>query len=82
MQDRQAGLAIGRQEHQDQGPFFPDSRKTNRISMYNQTGGLFSGCGICVGYIPHPAIVSIRDNQNCIRGLLYSYSTMITGGSS
>ena len=34
---------------------------------------------ILLRWTPHPAIVVIRDNQDYIRVLLYSYYTTITG---
>ena len=35
---------------------------------------------ICIlGGPPHPVIVTIMDNMDCIRVLLYSYYTTITG---
>ena len=30
-------------------------------------------------WTPHPVIVTIRDHKGCIRALLYSYFTTITG---
>ena len=39
----------------------------------------FEFLGSTLGGPPHPVIVTIRDNKDCIRVLLYSYYTTITG---
>ena len=36
---------------------------------------------MCVGYVdPHPAIVTIRNNKDYARVLLYSYLPLLQGG--
>ena len=35
--------------------------------------------GASFKWTPHPVIVTRRDNRDCIRVLLYSYYTTITG---
>ena len=37
------------------------------------------GLGLSLRWTPHPVIVTIRDNRDHIRVLLYSYYTTITG---
>ena len=34
---------------------------------------------VCLRWTPHPVIVTTRDNKDCIRVLVYSYYTTITG---
>ena len=36
-------------------------------------------CPVCVRWTPHPVIVTIRDNRDYMRVLLFSYFTTITG---
>ena len=36
--------------------------------------------GIRLGGTPHPVIVTLEDDRDKIRALLYSYYTTITGG--
>ena len=38
-----------------------------------------AGCFISLRWTPHPLMVTIRDNEEYIRVLLYSYYTTITG---
>ena len=40
--------------------------------------GLYKNSGCDVRWIPHPVIVAISANRDYIRGLLYSYYTIIT----
>ena len=40
---------------------------------------LFIGTYILIKWTPHPVIVTIRDNRDYIRVLLYSYYATITG---
>ena len=35
---------------------------------------------LCLRWTPHPVIVTIRDNRDYIKVLLYSYYTTIAGG--
>ena len=42
-------------------------------------GFSFTGLVVEVRWTPHPVIVTIRDNRDYLRVLLYSYYTTITG---
>ena len=41
--------------------------------------GLTTDNAVQCRWTPHPVIVTIRDNRDCIRVLSYSYYTTITG---
>ena len=43
--------------------------------------GLMSFVLIFLRWTPHPVIVAGRDNKDCIRVVLYSYYTTMTGNS-
>ena len=49
------------------------------IGNGKENGSYYLGFRVEIRRTPHPVIVAVRDTSNCIRVLLYSYYTTITG---